>query len=283
MFDLHTHTRHSDGLTSPTDNAAMAAAAGMAGVALTDHDTFAGWEEMAVACRVHGVEFVPGVELSSEEEGRSVHILGYWVDPGHPGLAAECRRLSAERLLRAEAILGRLGELGIDVPLADVLRRAGDAPVTRPHIAEALVDHGAVADVPAAFEMFLGDDGAAYVPKHALAPEAAVTLIRAAGGAAVLAHPAVDRGAAGAVGVPLLERLVAAGLAGVEADHPGHDDEQVTRWRLLARDHDLLVTGSSDFHGRYDDERIGRCTTPSEVVHRLAMRAGASAVATEGT
>lgn len=282
MFDLHTHTRHSDGLTTAEDNAELARAAGLTGLALTDHDTFAGWGEMAAACRSRGLRFVPGVELSAEEDGRSVHLLGYWVDPEHPALAAECDRLSHERLRRAEDMLALLGQQGIEVPLEDVLARAHGAAIARPHIAEALVALGAAPDVPTAFERYLADGAAAYVPKHALAPEAAVALIRAAGGVAVLAHPDVDRGTGSAASVELLDRLTSAGLAGVETDHPGHDEDGAARWRGLAKERKLLVTGASDFHGRYEEETIGRCTTPLESVYQLAERATSLVATTEG-
>lgn len=283
MYDLHTHTTFSDGCTSPAENAALAAAAGLTGIALTDHDTTAGWAEMRAACAVHRLDFVPGIELSAEEDGHSVHLLGFWVDDSDPALAAECRRLSDERLGRAKAMVQRLRTLGVGIDIEDVLLRAGDAPVTRPHVAEALVDRGAVPDVPTAFERYLADGGPAHVAKHALAPEAAVALICAAGGAAVLAHPAVGERSGGVIDEALLDRIVAAGLCGVEADHPGHDEVGVARWRELARARGLLVTGSSDFHGRYDDEEIGRRTTPHEVVARLAERARRPTSASEGT
>lgn len=277
MLDLHTHTRHSDGLTTPEDNARMAAAAGLAGVALTDHDTFAGWAEMGAACRRRGLRFVPGVELSAEDDGASVHLLGYWVDPENSALSAECDRLAGERLRRAEEMLALLAGLGIEVPLSEVLERAGGASIARPHIAEALVSRGAAPDVASAFEWYVGDWAPAHVPKRALAPEAAVALIRGAGGVAVLAHPAAERGAKPEVAIDLLDRLTAAGLAGVEADHPGHDEDGVSRWRVLAQERDLLVTGSSDFHGRYEEERIGRCATAPAVVDRLSERAASQA------
>lgn len=277
MLDLHTHSRHSDGLTTPEENADMAAAAGLSGLALTDHDTFAGWTEMAAACRRRGLRFVPGVELSAEDDGASVHLLGYWVDPDDAALAAECERLAGARLRRAEEMLRRLAGMGIEVPLSEVLERAGTAPVARPHIAEALVARGAAPDVPTAFEWYVADGAPGYAPKRALSPETAVALIRGAGGVAVLAHPAAERRNRPEVGVALLDRLAAVGLAGVEAVHPGHDDEGVERWRALARERDLLVTGSSDFHGRYEEERIGRCATPAAMVDRLSERAGSQA------
>lgn len=304
MYDLHTHTVHSDGRTTPSENARMAAAAGLRGLAVTDHDTVAGWGEAARACAAHGLDFVPGIELSTEDPlagGHSVHLLGYFVDGVNDELAAECERLCAERDTRAERILARLAEHGVDVPLEAVKAFAGDAPVGRPHIAEALVEAGVVADTRAAFDSWLAEGRPAYVGKHAVSPERGVALIRAAGGAAVLAHPGLDRavtddtgdpGHAGSVGadrVPvdgldLLDRLVGAGLAGVEADHSGHDGNMRRVWSAAAAARGLLVTGSSDFHARYAEERIGSDTTPTAVVDALRERAseGIGALATEG-
>ena len=283
MYDLHTHSRHSDGRLPPAAVVAGAAEAGLSGVALTDHDTTAGWDEAAQAAQAHGLEFIPGIELSAEEDDASVHLLGYWLDPEHAGLVDELARLSGERLRRAEAMLTKLGDLGIAVPLADVLAIAGDASVARPHVAEALVAAGVVPDTRAAFDRYLGDGAAAYEPKRALAPEAAVALIREAGGVAVLAHPGLDRGTEGQpVSVDLFERLVVAGLRGVEADHPGHPAPVRDRWTSRADAHGLVVTGASDFHGRYDDEEIGRCATAASEVRRLQERARPRGAATTG-
>lgn len=272
MLDLHTHSRHSDGRTTPTENVDMAAAAGLTGIALTDHDTCDGLEEAAEACARRGLRFVPGIELSTEENGRSVHILGYGINRDDLALTQESDRLRHERLRRAEDTLSKLGALGVDLTMDAVMQRAGGAAVARPHIAEALVAVGAVPDLATAFERFLADGAAAYVEKHAVSPEKGVALIRNAGGAAVLAHPAADRGEASPVSVSLLDRLAGVGLGGVEIDHPAHDEEQRAYWRAMALERDLCVTGSSDFHGRYDDERIGSCVTSSGMVDRLAGR-----------
>lgn len=280
--DLHTHTRHSDGTTSPAENAALAAHAGLRGIAITDHDTTSGWEEAAEACRRHGLEFVPGAELSTELGGLSVHLLGYWVDGGHPALAAECDRLFHERERRAEGIIARLAGLGVVIDLARVRAQAGSAPIGRPHIARAMVEAGAVPDVGTAFDRYIADGGPAYVSKHALHPAEGVRLIRQAGGVAVLAHPALtgerDLSApAPSAPVPgmlaLLDELVTAGLAGVEADHAGHDRDQRLMWREVSRERELVVTGSSDFHGDNKDLAIGSDSTPLELLDDLRSRA----------
>jgi 3',5'-nucleoside bisphosphate phosphatase len=276
MYDLHTHTVFSDGVTTPEVNAQLATAAGLRGVALTDHDTTEGWDRQAAACRVHGLEFIPGLELSTELEGLSIHILGYWVDAAHPALAAECDRLRNERARRAGRILQRLTDLGLPVTLDRVLAHAADAPIGRPHIAAAMVEAGHVPDTAAAFDRYLADGGPAWVPKHAVLPEEGVRLIRQAGGVAVLAHPGLEDRSRPVHG-PLLDRLVGAGLSGIEADHAAHPPEVAAYWREVAAERELLVTGSSDFHGTDPDTTIGAATTSREAVEALQGLAASGA------
>ncbi len=280
-FDLHTHSTCSDGTTAPAETVALAARAGLDGLALTDHDTTAGWDEAAQACADAGLTFVPGLELSTEVGGRGVHLLAYFVDASHADLVAECDRLRNERLRRAEAIVAQLAQLGAAVDIDAVLAAAGGAPVGRPHIAAAMVGAGVVADVEAAFDGYLADGGPAYVEKHALHPLDAVALIRRAGGAAVLAHPGLGE-RTGRVGEALLDALAAAGLAGIEADHAGHDEPTRQAWREAAARRDLCVTGSSDFHGTRDDCTVGASTTPGAVLDELRARAGQPVPATVG-
>ena len=276
-FDLHTHSIRSDGTTSPAQNAALASEAGLAGFALTDHDTLDGWDEAAAACARLNLDFVPGVELSTELDGRSVHLLGYWVDPDDAALVAECDRLRNERRRRAEAMVRRLASLGLDVDMADVEARAAGAPIGRPHVAAAMVAAGHVPDMDTAFVDYIADGGPAYVPKYALPPEAGVALIVQAGGAAVLAHPGLCSREA-PVDVPLLERLTDAGLSGVEADHCGHDEAARAFWRAAAAERDLVVTGASDFHGMRKDSRIGDSVTTGVALEELHARAGRARV-----
>jgi 3',5'-nucleoside bisphosphate phosphatase len=271
--DLHTHTRHSDGTTTPTENVALAADAGLVAVAITDHDTFAGLEEAQTAARQRGVELVPGVELSTEWRGAGIHILGYWPDPEHPELAAECHRLRTERERRARGMVARLAAMGIAVSFDRVLAHAAGAPIGRPHVAKAIVETGAVGDMDTAFDELIGEGGPAYEPKRALAPAEGVRLLRAAGGVAVLAHPGLSwRRDQGGVPVALVDELVQEGLAGIEADHVGHLPAVADRWRRIAQERGLAVTGASDFHGMNKDTTIGARTTATVVWQRLRDR-----------
>lgn len=278
-IDLHTHSTRSDGTASPAQVVALAVAAGLDGIALTDHDTLDGWDEAAQACRKAGLRFVPGVELSTELGERSVHLLGYFLDPGYEPLLAECDRLRNERVRRAQAMVDKLVAMGVAITFAAVAARANGAPIGRPHIAAAMVAAGTVADIDGAFDGFIEDGGPAYVPKHALAPHDGVSLIKAAGGVAVLAHPGLSTRDA-PVDLELLDTLTAAGLAGVEADHVAHDEHAQTFWRSAAAARNLYVTGASDFHGTRKEARIGEATTAGVVVDALQALSAAAPVAT---
>ena len=281
LIDLHVHSDRSDGLEPPERVVALAVEAGLAGLALADHDTCDGLVVAADAAAGLGIELVPAVELSAELEvvrdgaatAESVHVLGYWIDPDEPALAAEMVRLRASRGDRAGAIVAALEGLGVPVDPDRVRVLADGAPVARPHIARAMVEAGHVADEREAFDRFLADGGPAHVPKHAVDPVTAVGLIRGAGGVAVLAHPALFGPRDGAEEVPFdeVERMAAAGLAGVEADHAEHRLSQRARWREVAAGLDLLVTGGSDHHGR-PGEAVGTSFTAREVVEGLRSR-----------
>jgi 3',5'-nucleoside bisphosphate phosphatase len=270
-YDLHTHSTYSDGVTSIEDNVAAAAALGLEGIGITDHDTTAPFEDARVAADAAGIEAVLGTEFSAEEQGMSVHVLGLWIDPGYEPLAAELDRLREERSHRARRIVERFHALGIAVTFERVQAIAGDAPIGRPHLAAAVVELGAAGSTTEVFERYLADGGPAYVPKHAVSPERAVELLVASGGVAVVAHPGLYGDRTGDQGLPreVIERMCAVGLAGIEADHPDHRPSQRTYYRELATELDLEVTAGSDHHGRGPDDRVGRATTPVEVVERL--------------
>lgn len=270
-FDLHTHTVFSDGTTTPEDNVRDALAVGLEGLGITDHDTAAPYERALAAADGTPLELVLGVEFSAERGGRSVHVLGYWIDPGYALLAEELERLRDERTHRARRIVGRFHDLGIEVAYERVVALAGGAPIGRPHIAAAVVETGAAADLREVFDRYLADGGPAYVEKHAVHPVRAVELLVASGGIAVLAHPGLDgpRDGTGGIEHELIEAMAAVGLAGIEADHPDHTDEQRRRYRDLAAALRLEVTGGSDYHGAGKDDRLGSATTPREIVECL--------------
>ena len=256
-IDLHTHSNRSDGTFEPAEVVRLAAERALDVVALTDHDTTDGLAEALATGSVVGVEVVPGVEFSAEFEGNSVHVLCYWMDPQDAALQLELRRLREDRFRRGELMVGKLQELGLPVAFQRVRAIAGDATIVRPHIAQAMVEAGVVATEKEAFERYIGDGGPAHVAKHALDPVNAVALIDGAGGVCALAHPGMW-GDQSSVPVELIERMAAAGMRGLEVDHPDHPPEMRERYRTLAGELGLIATGGSDCHGtRYDPVRLG--------------------------
>jgi predicted metal-dependent phosphoesterase TrpH len=273
-FDLHTHSTCSDGTLEPEEVARLAAARDLAGFALTDHDTTDGVERARAAARPDGLSVITGCELSAEHEGRPVHVLGYGFDAAEPAFAARRAWIRDGRVRRAREMVERLRGLGVGVSFQRVMELAGGGSVGRPHVARAMVEAGAVPDVAAAFTgEWIGTGGRAYVAKVAVTPVEAVALIRGAGGAAVLAHPSVHAGA-GAVPEPVIRAMAAAGLAGLEVDHPDQDAEDRAHWRALAAELGLETTGSSDCHGALYGYRLGVCRTPEATVDALLARAG---------
>ena len=272
-YDLHTHSIFSDGTESPTRNVAMAVERDLSGIGITDHDTFDGLDEAAAEASAIGVEFVPGIEFSAEYDGASLHVLGYWVDPGHEALGAELIRLTDSRFRRGEMMVENLQTAGYDISFDRVREIAGDDLIARPHVAQAMVEAGIVDTEKEAFDRFIADGGVAYVPKHALDPLDALRLIGDAGGVCVLAHPAMWKGN-GSVPDELIERMAEGGMVGLEVDHPDHDDATRAYYRSIAERLELVPTGSSDCHGARYDFRLGSITTPKELVDELKRRAG---------
>lgn len=273
-IDLHSHSSWSDGTTGVGELFAQARSAALDVLALTDHDTVAGWSELPAAVAASGVAAVPGIEVSSEHESCSVHILALLVDPSPDSdLAAEMASARTSRVERAR----RMVELiSVDHPLSweDVTAQvAGETTVIgRPHIADALVAAGVVPNRSAAFTEVLRPSGPYYVPYYAPSPLAAVRAIREAGGVSIVAHPgSVTRD--DDLPLALLEAMVAAGLDGIEVDHREHDEAETARLREVARRHDLLITGGSDFHGTGKPNRLGENLTAAEVLESIAARA----------
>lgn len=277
-IDLHTHSTASDGTERPAGVVAAAARAGLDVVALTDHDTTAGWAEAAAAAAEHGVTLVRGAEVSCSHRGTSIHLLSYLHDPAHPGLAAEMAKARESREHRAERMVQRIAgdfpRLTWDVVQAGT---ASGATLGRPHIADALVRLGYFPTRDAAFAEVLHDGSPYYVPHYAPDPVTAVTLVREAGGVPVFAHPlASNRGRV--VGDDVVEAMVEAGLGGLEVDHRDHDHAAREHLRSLARRWDLVVTGSSDYHGAGKENRLGEHLTAPEQLERLLDQAVGAAV-----
>lgn len=248
-IDLHTHSHRSDGTDSPTELVRNAAQAGLDVVALTDHDATTGWQEALAAADGLDVVVVPGIEISTTFQGESVHLLGYGFDPDHPPLVEELHRVLDGRDQRLPRILARLAEHGIEITEADVALQSGSAAASgRPHVADAMVAKGYIGHRDEAFQGWLNSRGKAYVGRYAAPLLETIRLLKAAGGSAVVAHP-WSRGSDRVLTSAAFEELAAAGLDGIEADHVDHDEWSRRGLRDIAKGLDLVVTGSSDYHG----------------------------------
>lgn len=264
--DLHLHSTHSDGTEPPALVMAAAHRHGLRTAALTDHDTTSGWAEAADAASSLGMTFVPGMELSARHEWRSVHLLAYLVDPDDAALRALTDRIRSSRLDRARLMADRIAR-DYDLAWDDVLEQTADeTTVGRPHIADALVARGVVRDRTEAFAGILSPRGDYYVALYAPDPVTAVGLVRAAGGVPVVAHPA---GRTGLLPTAVLEGMLDAGLAGFELGHRENLEPATGTLRRIARERDLIVTGSSDYHGLGKPNVPGEHTTSDEMVERL--------------
>ncbi|TCM99148.1 hypothetical protein EV294_102435 [Paenibacillus sp. BK033] len=276
--DLHNHTTASDGTMPPAAVVARAKAAGLAAVAITDHDTMAGVEEALAEGRKLGITVVPGAELSTVADGRDIHVLAYYPDWENELWQERLAGLRATRGTRNEMIVERLTQLGIPVKMQEVEHIAAEQALAgggkgkgktigRPHIAELLIRKGAVSTMAEAFERYLGEGGAAYVNPPRLHPFEAIEWIREAGGTSVIAHP-------GLYGRDdLVEQLIGKGAQGIEVYHSDHGTEEEQRYAGLARKHGLIITGGSDFHGERQGEvfhgEIGSKTVDVSVLEQL--------------
>lgn len=279
LIDLHAHTTSSDGTDTPAELMAAASAAGLHAVAITDHDTTAGWAE-AEQARPAGLRVVRGAELSCiAPDGRggkvTVHLLAYLFDPAAPAVVAEQTRLRAERRARLRLIAERMAADGLPVdPDAMFAGLAPDASVGRPHLARVLVAAGLVDTVDEAFARYLRDGGAYYLPRTDTPVERAVQMIAAAGGVTVFAHPFARRRGP-VVTAEVIRELVGHGLTGVEVDHPDHEPADRDELRALAEEQNLVVTGSSDYHGTNKTVRLGAESTAPEQLEALVSKASA--------
>lgn len=283
-IDLHTHSTASDGTVSPARLVALAAQVGLDVVAVTDHDSGAGWAEATAAALGAGVMVVPGMEISTRLRGAAVHLLAYLPDPTYPPLRSELEHILTAREGRLEAILCQLRAAGVDITTAEVRAQVGSAPaIGRPHIADVLIAKGVVADRAEAFDRWLSGGRPGHTVRYATPTDEMVRLVTQSGGATVIAHP-WGRGSRRVMTAETLAELMAVGLTGIEVDHQDHGETDRAQLREIARDLDLVVTGSSDFHGIGKvDHELGCNVTDADEFSRLLAAAGRHAEASGRT
>ena len=279
-IDLHTHSTYSDGTDKPSELINKALAAGITMIGLTDHDSVSGWQEATKALR-SGISLVPGAEISCQTtDGISVHILGLLFDANNTELMNTLEKTRENRHGRMEKIIARINEAGIDITMNDVLEQLSDgATLGRPHLADALVKKGVVTSRDEAFTQMLHNNSKYYVSHYSPTPEAAIALIKAAGGVSVIAHPmASHRGRT--ISLETFGSLIDSGLDGIEVDHRDHSPDEKKQLISLASESNLVMTGASDYHGNGKLNSLGEYTTNPDQWERLESRANARRVIT---
>ncbi|MFA5804470.1 MAG: PHP domain-containing protein [Melioribacteraceae bacterium] len=252
-IDLHTHTNLSDGALSPIELVQKAYERGLDIISITDHDSVNGIKEATAYAKELGIDVVTGLEISTDLDDKEIHLLAYFIDIDHEELQKYLSFFRDERIHRAKRIVQKLRNLGLSIKLDDVLDRAKNSAVGRPHIAYTLVDLGIIQNYQQAFEKYIGDYGPAYERKIHVSPQSALKLINDAGGLSFIAHP-------GYMKENLLLSLIKAGVDGIECIHPSHSENQVQFYRGIVNQYCILESGGSDFHGgkKADDDNLGK-------------------------
>lgn len=273
-YDLHTHTQASDGIFTPAENVRLAKEAGLAGLAITDHDTIDGVREAQREGVRLEMEVIPGVEISTSLHGKEIHVLGYFIDVNNTLLNQRLRTLREARQRRNEQLLTRLRELGIAIEWQEVVSTAqkSDADtIGRPHIADTLVKKRIVANMREAFDLYLGERGKAYVSVERITPFTAADWIHEAGGVVSLAHPGLygdDN---------IVREILQYGVDAIETFHSDHNETDEKRYEQMAVEYGILQTAGSDFHGKRQGEvfhgPLGCRTISTQQLYQLKERA----------
>ena len=278
MIDLHTHSLASDGTDKPGELVNKALASGLTKIALTDHDTLAGWNE-AINYLRPGLDLILGSEISCQTEGGiSVHMLGLLFDPENQALLNMLEQTRDNRVGRMEKIIARLNEAGIEISMAEVMAQVADgATLGRPHLADALIAKKFVKDREEAFSELLHNNSKYYISHYSPTPEVVIKQIKQAGGVAVIAHPLASlRGRT--ITVESFQSMVEAGLDGIEVSHRDHTIEQQELLSKIVKEFDLVATGSSDYHGNGKLNQLGEFTTSELAFETLEAKASARRV-----
>ncbi len=243
MADLHVHTNFSDSTFSPEQVVKTAAEVGLSAIAITDHDCVDGIEPSIKLAAQYSLEIIPGIELTVDNEGYEVHMLGYFVDWQDQAFRTRLKTIQDSRINRIYKMTELLRAQDVDITAEEVFNVAGCGSVGRLHVARALMEKGKVRSMDEAFSRYIGASGPCYVEHLSFTPKEAIELLRSAGGVPVLAHPRVTRNDR------FVPEFVTYGLRGIEVYHTDHDRSAEKRYLKMAQKHDLLITGGSDCHG----------------------------------
>jgi len=265
--DLHTHTTHSDGANTPEELIKKAKAAGIDVLSITDHDNINGIKEAIRIGKSYGIEIIPGVEISSEISNREIHILGYFFDIENQELEHYLNFFRTERVKRAGRIVNKLKSFGFNITLEDVLEKAKNSAVGRPHIAQVMLEKGIVSSYYEAFNKYIGNGSPAHEKKVHLSPQSAFRIINDAGGLSFIAHP-------GNLQESLLKDLIESGVDGIEVTHPSHSPQQRKFYKGIVNSYFLLESGGSDYHGgkREDEHNLGQYFTNTSAIFAMQKR-----------
>ncbi len=271
-IDLHLHTTHSDGVLLPEQVIQLAVAQGLRAIAITDHDTVSGIPEALRAAAQHGLECIPGVEISAcDHDYGEIHLLGYFVNPANAVFLSALQRQKTVRLNRILRMIERLQELGVDISFEMIRAQAEKSDVLgRPHLAQTLVQQGVVASMEEAFHQYLGRGRPAFIPKVGLSFQEAIQVVEAAGGITIYAHPGLTRKD------HLIPYLLKLGVRGLEVYHSEHSPQDVARYAEMVAAYGIVATGGSDCHGGRKNKPIliGSVAVPYHVLETLQSIAG---------
>ncbi len=274
MIDLHTHSNRSDGSLTPTELIEAAIAKGITAIALTDHDTVDGLEEAIAAGEGHPIEVIPGIELSTEYEGKEIHVVGLYVDYHNEEFLARCTEFKESRTTRNQRMCDKLREeAGMDITFEKLQAAYPDSVITRAHYARYMLEHGYIKSLPEAFDRYIGQGCPYYIPRAKITPMEAVEIILSVGGIPVLAHPILYHMSDARLEM-LVSEMKAVGLVGIEAIYSTYDAREEREIRALAQKLDLEISGGSDFHGAAKPKLelgtgFGKLYVPEEVLTNL--------------
>jgi 3',5'-nucleoside bisphosphate phosphatase len=269
LIDLHTHTYCSDGSLSPLELIKNAKDAGLTTISITDHDSINAFQDAYVYGKEIGIEVIPGVEISTDLEDKEIHLLGYFINIEHDELTKYLSFFRDERFHRAKRIITKLRNLGLKISIDDVLDRAKNSAIGRPHIAHTMAEMGLVKNFFEAFEKYIGDYGPAYERKIHVSPHSALKLINEAGGLSFIAHP-------GFINESILLNFIKSGIDGIEVIHPQHNSSQIRFYRGIVNQYCLLESGGSDFHGgdKNDTGNLGKFTISQSALDAMKKMLG---------